>query len=152
MTYKESEYELNVLMNSNPILFRMAIFHLIDVGARNLTDSAVRACCKEIDKEDDSLHFMTNGYKKAIVETAAKLAKIDPVHLLVFIQRNLQYDVGDGVCLPNVMRAMDVLLDDLFYGRETASILAELQDARLTDEEIMYLGYGYCIPEKELED
>lgn len=152
MNYAESERALNRMQDKNHVLFRMAISHLLDVGARHLTEYNVESCCKEIDREDDTHHFMSNAYKKEIVRTAAELAKIDPAHLLVYIQRNMTYDVGDGVNVPPLIGGVKNVLDDMFCGYETAFILRTLRSAMLSDEEIAYLGYGWCIPEDETED
>ena len=53
-------------------------------------------CNEEIQKEDDSKAFMTNDFKCELVRTAGELAKIDHIHLLVYIQREVTYDVGDN--------------------------------------------------------
>ena len=39
---------------------------------------------------------MTNNYKCDLVRMASELAKIQHIHLLVYIQREVAYDVGDN--------------------------------------------------------
>ena len=39
---------------------------------------------------------MTNEFKCEIVKTAGEIAKIDHIHLLVYIQREVEYDVGES--------------------------------------------------------
>ena len=39
---------------------------------------------------------MTNNFKCDLVRMAGELAKIDHIHLLVYIQREVAYDVGDN--------------------------------------------------------
>ena len=103
MTYAESESAIRKLRYYHgEAMFRMAVSHLMDVGIRNLTDEAVEATCAEIMQEDDSKSFMTNEFKCELVRLAGELAKIDHIHLLVYISRNVAYDVGD---------------DKLFYDR-----------------------------------
>lgn len=94
-SYKMSEHILNLVRKKDELMFRMAISHLMDVGIRHLTDENVEATCEEIVKEDDRLSFMTNRYKCDLVRMAAQLARIDHIHLLVYIQRNVEYAV-DG--------------------------------------------------------
>lgn len=96
MTYSESMKILDKVRRRDEMLFRMSISHLMDVGMRNLDDESVEKTCEAILKEDDSKSFMTNGYKCAIVRTASELAKVDHIHLLVYIQREIDYDVGEN--------------------------------------------------------
>lgn len=49
----------------------------------------------EIVKQDDSKMFVTNELLCDVVECAGELAKIDATYLLVYIGRNVEYDV-DG--------------------------------------------------------
>jgi hypothetical protein len=77
-------------------MFRMAISHLMDVGIRNLNEENIERTCEEIQKEDDRKSFMTNNYKCDLVRMAGELAKIEHIHLLVYIQREVTYDVGDN--------------------------------------------------------
>ena len=96
MTYAESKKILDKIRNRNEVIFRMAISHLMDVGIRNLDQENIERTCKAINKEDDSRSFMTNNFKCDLVRMAGELAKIDHIHLLVYIQREIAYDVGDS--------------------------------------------------------
>lgn len=97
MNYAESEAAIRKLRYCHgEAMFRMAVSHLMDVGVRNLTDEAVESTCVEIMQEDDSRSFMTNEFKCELIRLAGKLAKIDHIHLLVYISRNVAYDVGDN--------------------------------------------------------
>ena len=87
MTYKESEKELKALMTENEIIFRCAIFHLIDVGTRFLTDECVENTCAEIMKQDDSHSMMTNEFQCDIVRVAGKIAKYDAAHIIKFASK-----------------------------------------------------------------
>ena len=73
----------------------MAISHLIDVGIRNLTPELVNEAKDEIMKQDDHKMFVTNELLCDVVECAGELAKINATYLLVYIGRNVEYDV-DG--------------------------------------------------------
>lgn len=96
MTYLESKKKIDKIRYYDEMIFRMAISHLIDVGIRHLDEENVERTCEEIQKEDDRKSFMTNSYKCDLVRMAGELAKIDHIHLLVYIQREVFYDVGDS--------------------------------------------------------
>ena len=96
MTYLESKKILDKIRRYDEMMFRMAISHLIDVGIRNLDEENIKRTCDAIQKEDDSKAFMTNDYKCDLVRMAGELAKIHHIHLLVYIQREVVYDVGDN--------------------------------------------------------
>lgn len=93
MSYKESEKHINEIRRRDEMMFRMAVSHLMDVGIRHLTDENVKATCESIMREDDSNSFMTNEYKCELVRMAAELAKLNHIHLLVYISQNVEYDV-----------------------------------------------------------
>ena len=96
MTYKESKRTIDEIRKYDEVMFRMAISHLMDVGIRHLDEENIKYTCDEIQKEDDSKSFMTNNYKCDLVRMAGELAKIDHIHLLVYIQREVVYDVGNN--------------------------------------------------------
>lgn len=95
-TFKTIEQNINnIRKDYGEVIFRMAISHLMDVGMRNLTPELVDEAKDEIMKKDDSKMFITNELLCDIVECAGELAKIDATYLLVYIGRNVEYDV-DG--------------------------------------------------------
>ena len=97
MDYLESKKKLDEIRNRNhEVVFRMAISHLMDVGIRHLDEKNIKRTCEEIQREDDSRAFMTNDFKCELIKVAGELAKIDHIHLLVYIQREVFYDVGDN--------------------------------------------------------
>lgn len=96
MSYAESKKILDGIRNRNKVIFRMAISHLMDVGIRHLDEENIEKTCEEIQKEDDSKAFLTNNFKCELVRMAGELAKIDHIHLLVYIQREVFYDVGNN--------------------------------------------------------
>lgn len=95
-TFKTVEKNINNLRRDyGEMIFRMAISHLMDVGMRNLTPELVNEAKDEIMKQDDSKMFVTNEALCDVVECAGELAKINAIDLLVYIGRNVEYDV-DG--------------------------------------------------------
>lgn len=95
-TFKTIEQNINSIRRDyGEMIFRMAISHLMDVGMRNLTPELVNDAKEEIMKKDDSKMFVTNEALCDVVECAGELAKINAIDLLVYIGRNVEYDV-DG--------------------------------------------------------
>lgn len=95
-TFKTIEQNINKLRRDyGEMIFRMSISHLMDVGMRNLTPELVNEAKDEIMKKDDSKMFVTNEALCDVVECAGELAKINAIDLLVYIGRNVEYDV-DG--------------------------------------------------------
>lgn len=93
-TFKTIEQNINNLRRDyGEMIFRMAISHLMDVGMRNLTPELVNEAKDEIMKQDDRKMFVTNELLCDVVECAGELAKIDTTYLLVYIGRNVEYDV-----------------------------------------------------------
>lgn len=96
ITFKTIEQNINKIRRDyGEIIFRMSISHLMDVGMRNLTPELVSEAKDEIMKQGDHKMFITNEALCDIVECAGKLAKINSTDLLVYIGRNVEYDV-DG--------------------------------------------------------
>lgn len=95
-TFKTIEQNINnIRRNYGEITFRMAISHLMDVGMKSLAPELVNEVKDEIMKQDDSRMCVTNKLLCDVVECAGELAKVDATYLLVYIGRNVEYDV-DG--------------------------------------------------------
>ena len=95
-TFKIIEQNINnIRIDYGEMIFRMSISHLMDVGMRNLTHELVNEAKGEIMKQDDHKMFITNEALCDVVECAGELAKINSIDLLVYIGRNVEYDV-DG--------------------------------------------------------
>ena len=94
--YVENKKKIEEIRNDvGEPMFRMAISLLMDVGMRNLDEASVRLTCNAINKEDDSHSCMTNEFKCEIVKTAARLAQFSHIDLLVYIQKEVVYNVFD---------------------------------------------------------
>lgn len=101
-TFKTIEQNINNLRKDyGEMIFRMSISHLMDVGMRNLTPELVNEAKDEIMKQDDGKMFVTNELLCNVVECAGELAKIDATYLLVYIGRNVEYDVDGYCCVEN---------------------------------------------------
>lgn len=93
-TFKTIEKNINSIRREyGEMIFRMSISHLMDVGMRNLTPELVNEAKDEIMKQDDRKMFVTNEVLCNVVECAGELAKIGAIDLLVYIGRNVEYDV-----------------------------------------------------------
>ena len=145
MTYIESKNEIQKIRNKDELIFRMAFSHLMDVGSRHLTEENVNKTIEEIMQEDDSHAFMTNEYKAAIVRTAYELTKFDHIHLIVYIQREVDWDVFDGgICYGRAIRLLKNLMDVVECGHDEREFTRDdFRDADFTKQEVRHLGFGY---------
>ena len=149
--YAESKKKIETIRNKNgEPMFRMAISHLMDVGVRHLTKELVEETCEEIMKEDDSKSFMTNGFKCDLIKAAYELAQISQVDLLVYIQREVYYDVFDGgISYERAVQLTQKCIDWITCDVEIADARDDLDAIGFDEDELQYLGYGYLIEEEE---
>ncbi len=154
MTYAESKKKIDKLRIQNEMMFRMAISHLVDVGIRHLDEESVERICEEIQREDDSRSFMTNSFKCDLVRIAGELAKIDHIHLLVYIQREVFYDVSDnGISYERAIQIIQKCIDWIACDVEFADAIADLNAIGFDEEEIKEFGFNYLFDaEEENED
>lgn len=149
--YAENKKTIDKIRSKDEMMFRMAISHLMDVGIRNLTEENIAATCKDINLRDDSKAFMTNKYMCGIVTMAGELAKIPHTELLVYIQREVDYDVFDGGILYSrairlLKNCMEWFADDCCGCAET---LEKFELLDFDDSEIEEMGYGYMFDVRE---
>lgn len=151
--YVENKKRIEEIRSKDEMIFRMAISHLMDVGIRNLDEENIRLTCNAINKEDDSKHFMTNAFKCKLVKMAGELAKIDHIDLLVYIQREVDYDVLDGAM--SYQRAIGLLRSCMAWFVEDIPEDDAVRDVfdciGFNDDEIEALGFGYLIDVEEEE-
>lgn len=148
--YAESKKILdNIRSRNDEAMFRMAVSHLIDVGIRHLTEENVKHTCQQIMQEDDSHSFMTNQYKCDLIWLAHELAQIPHIDLLVYIQREVDYDVMDNN--PSYRRAVQLLrscVDWTTCDQLPEDALSDMYAIGFSDEEIEFVGMGHLL-EKE---
>ena len=150
-TYAESKKILDKIRSKDEIMFRMAISHLMDVGTRHLTEDNINETCKGLESRDDSHAFMTNGYMCELLVMAGEIAKVPQTYLLVYIQREVVYDVfDDGLSYGRLLRLLKSCL--CWITDEHLEPLKALQCIGLEEDEIEWLGYGYLLDRKEEED
>jgi hypothetical protein len=98
-------------------------------------------------QEDDTNHIMTNDFQCDILRAAYELAQIPHIDLLVYIQREVDYDVFDGGI--SYSRAIK-LLKDCVLGIEMQcntdeETLDKLENMEFEDDEIRALGFEYLL-------
>ena len=139
--YVESKKTIDKIRSKDEVMFRMAISHLMDVGIRHLTEENITETCKSIMTRDDSKLFMTNEYTCDLIVMAGELAKIPHIDLLVYIQREVEYDVFDGVITySRAIRALKNCLN--WIAEDSGDTLESFECIGLEDDEIEALGYG----------
>ena len=149
--YAENKKQIEAIRNkAGEMMFRMAISHLMDVGIRHLTEELVEETCKKVMQEDDSKAFMTNEFKCGLIRMAYELAQIPHTDLLVYIQREVVYDIFDG--MPSYERAIELLKSCIEWftdDTDNKSIVKNLNLLDFEDDEITSLGYGWLFEEEE---
>lgn len=154
--YVESKKKFDAIRNkAGDMMFRMAISHLMDVGIRHLTEEIVEETCKEIMQKDDSKAFMANGFQCDLVRTAYELAQISHTDLLVYIQREMVYDIFDGA--PSYQRAVKLLkqcMNDIEIREscENEWTRDAFEDLGFTDDEMEWAGFSYLLKNEEEEE
>ena len=152
--YIESKKKLDSLRAKNEMLFRMAISHLMDVGIRHLTEENVERTCAEIMKEDDSHNFMTNTFQCDLVRTAGEIAKLDHIHVLTYIGREVFYDVGNGISYQRAIELLKNCMESIFeaHYEDCAETLDDLYNSNFSSDDIEELGYGFLLDVEEEEE
>lgn len=149
--YAESKKTLDKIRSKDEVMFRMAISHLMDVGIRHLTEENILETCKGIVKRDDSKAFMTNEYMCDLIVTAGDLAKVPHTDLLVYIQREVDYDVFDGgMSYSRLMRLLKSCLN--WIEDDNLDTLDTFEYIGLDEDEVELLGFGYLLSTKEDEE
>ncbi len=151
ITYAESKKKIEEIRNRNETMFRMAISHLMDVGYRHLTEENINRTCEEIMQEDDSKHFMTNEFKCDLIKMAGELAKIDHIHLLVYISREVYYDVfDDGISYERAIQMVKHCINWIIDGADKEDACNDLMSGlEFESAEIESLGYGWMLDSEE---
>ena len=149
--YAESKKILDKIRSKDEVMFRMAISHLMDVGIRHLTEENIAETCYEIRTRDDSKMFMTNEYMCSLIMMAGDIAKVPHTDILVYIQREVDYDVFDGgISYSRLMRLLKSCL--CWIEEDRLNTLEAFESIGLEDDEIEALGYGYLLDLKEDEE
>ena len=153
MNYIESKKKIEKIRSKDEMMFRMAISHLMDVGIRHLTEENIKETCESIMKQDDSRSFMTNQYQCDLVKMAGELAKVDHIHLLNYISKEISYDVGDHSLSYN--RAIRLLRGVVDYNTEVMEIADAREDLLgigFEEEELIELGYQFLFDNDDEEE
>ena len=147
MTYLESKKKLDELRRTNEAVFRMGISHLMDCGIRHLTEENIEDTCKEIMQEDDTNHFLTNEFKCDLIKMAGELTKIDHIHLLVYISREMYFGVDDNHisytrAIQMVQRCINWIISEVSLGDAYNDLTSGIG---FDSEELEELGYRYLL-------
>ena len=152
MNYANARNEIQKIRDkygtAGDVLFRCGLHHLIDVGARNLTEELVSKTKSEIIAEHDLAQaegkhlIMTSNFEIAIVECAAELAKLDISDLMIYVQREMYYDGGDS--MPSYERLVDLVQDFAYHImdiNEEEDGIEELRSYCSDEEMVSVLGF-----------
>lgn len=151
--YVESKRKLEEIRNSvGEPLFRMALTHAFDVGFRHLTAENIESTCNDMMQDDDTNAFMTNEYKCDLVRTAGEIAKVPPYDVEVYINREIEYSVGeDYIQYSRLLRMLRGALDYIYEDLQDCEAFYRImsKDLDIDEDEIMTLGYEWVMNEEE---
>ena len=146
--YAESKKKIDKIRDEyREIIFRSGISHLMDVGIRHLDKEIVEETCKEIMQEDDTNHLMTNDFKCDVLRCAYELAQVSHIDLLVYIQREVAYDVFDGgMCYSRAMKLLGNCANwiEMQYCND-AQALDMLENLEFEEDDLRAIGLDYLI-------
>lgn len=86
-----------------------------------------------------------------LVKTAAEIAKLDHIHVLIYIGREVYWDVGDnGISYQRAICLLRRCVETIDEHHELCSdVLEDLYYAGFNNDEIDSLGYGYLLDVEE---
>ena len=152
--YTTSKKNLDKIRNeAGEPLFRMAVTHAMDVGFKHLTPEAVAETCYEIrSREEKPLAIMTNEYQCEILKVAGEIAKVSPIDVQVYINRELEFGTEEDYIhrdrlLVMMRNALDYIYEDIQDVQCFYSILVRY--IGMDDDEIEELGFGWVMKEEE---
>lgn len=162
MSYAESKVKLDDIRSNNhlrerEIIFRTAILYVVECGQQTFKNE------DWLQKQVDDVHIrhdiaefegkhlmMTRDFEIEILKCAAKIAEINTMDLLMYLQREIWF--GNDI---DYKRAIDLLRGCLHYfisdTYEIEYALNEAYDAGFSDYEIEELGFG-CMLDIEEEE
>lgn len=150
MDYIKSKKQLDALRRENEIMFRMAISHLMDVGIRHLTEENITATCESIMQEDDSKAIMSNEFKCELIRMAGDLANINHIHLLVYISREIYYDVGDNkVSYQRAIELVEDCMTWMSYEWSNSEAYRNFTEIGFSEDELIEFGYRDLLNEED---
>ena len=150
MDYIKSKKQLDALRRENEIMFRMAISPLMDVGIRHLTEENITATCESIMQEDDSKAIMSNEFKCELIRMAGDLANINHIHLLVYISREIYYDVGDNkVSYQRAIELVEDCMTWMSYEWSNSEAYRNFTEIGFSEDELIEFGYRDLLNEED---
>ena len=150
--YAENKKKIEKIRDDyRELAFRAGVSHLMDVGIRHLTKELVDETCAEIMKQDDTNRIMTNDFECDILKVAYELAQIPHIDLLVYIQREVDYDVFDGgISYSRAIKLLkDCVLGIAMQRDGDEETLDKLENMEFEEDEIRALGFEYLLEEEE---
>ena len=152
-SYVESKKKIEKVRRTSEPMFRMAISHLMDCGIKHFTYENIERTCVEIMQEDDSKSFMTNEFKCDLVRMTGELAKVDHIHLLAYISREMYYGLDEMyLSYQRLIKLAKNCIEWVFAdadGCDTEFALQQIREIGFEDEDIECLGFDYLFNSEE---
>lgn len=153
--YVDAEKKINGILNQyGEVLLRCGITHLMDCGFNTfieMSDNEFQKECDAIREEyrkdiaNGKHPIMTDEFQVDIISVAKELSSISPVDLLVYVQENLYYDVGQNTI--NKQRVERIAATALHIvacelcNNDTKKFVDYCAEYEIDEEELCLLGW-----------
>lgn len=159
--YKTSKTMLNKIRDDygckGEVVFKSALQCVVECGQQTFQDESW--VTREFDKieakhkkmeEEGKISFISMDFEKAILECAIEIAKIPPMDLLQYVQKEIWLS-GEGMdyqrAIELLIRCMGHIEDSENYNHtETLDVF---YGVGFNDDEIEELGYGWLLEREE---
>ena len=131
------------------IIFRCAITNVVDSGRTELKKKGyLESWLKNIDKRHDEAEqankFLVIGrdFEKAIAECTCELAKVDTMHFVMYLQREIwMYNNPGEISYDRAISLLRSVIEWNLVDRETDFARDDLSSIGFDDDELIELGY-----------
>lgn len=149
-SYKFAKHIFNLMRQQNDLAFRMAISELMSKGINFYQEVSYDELY-----EAKGNALMTDAFAKDIMVFAKHLSRLDHIHLLVYVSRNVEWGSYDEEELSYdryktiAENACMVATNAAFEYEGSAAGIDVLEEIGLDEEEMKVLGYGWALENKE---
>ena len=163
MNYKEAKNKIDKIRQKygckGELIFRCAITNVVDCGATELKkqdylESWLKSIDERHDKAESKDKFLVIGrdFEKAIAECTCELAKVNSMHFIMYIQREIwMYDYPGEIIYDRAISLLQNVIEWNLVDRETEFARDDLSSMGFDDDELINLGYEEVFFVDEIE-
>lgn len=153
--YAETEKKINGIRNQyGEVLLRCGITHLMDCGFNTfveMSDSELQQECDAIrekyrkDVANGKIPIMTDEFQIDIIKVAKELSSLSSTELLVYIQDNIYYNVGQNDISKKDLKQVAVnslgCIEDIVCNHDIKYFIEIMDSYGVSEDEIRSLGW-----------